>query len=148
MRKEHIGAVAAVLAGYLIGRLLARPIIDGLGALGGHTRAGDVLVGVIFCAIPFLALIAYTVLQLTGVEYRHHRWVLPVAALGWVWAGLVVGVLPYSRFGTETDLIHKYRSRAPGLLHAIDFTLLIGLLVTVALLLLALRSRVREPSRP
>jgi hypothetical protein len=52
-----------------------------------------------------------------------------------------MGLLPYSRFGADTNLVAKERRSAPGLLHAIDFTLIIGLLVTVALLLVVLRSR-------
>ncbi|HLI02534.1 MAG TPA: hypothetical protein VKV06_17230 [Acidimicrobiales bacterium] len=144
MRREHYGAVILVLAGFLICRLLSFPVVDALGALGGHTRVGDTVVGVVFCAIPFLALIAYTSLQLAGVDIRHRHWVQPIAAVGWLFAGGVVGLLPYSRFGTSIRLVDKARTKAPGLLHAIDFTLIIGVLVTVGLLLLALRGQDRD----
>lgn len=144
MRREHYGAVVLVLAGFLLCRLLSFPVVDALGALGGHTRVGDTLVGVVFAAIPFLALIAYTSLQLAEVDIRHHRWVQPIAAVGWLFAGAVVGLLPYSRFGAKIRLVDKERVKAPGLLHAIDFTLIIGLLITVGLLLLVLRGQARD----
>ncbi len=141
MRKEHYGAVAAVIVGYLVCRLLSFRIVDAFGAIGGHTRPGDSVVGVVLCAIPFAVLIVYTSLQLVGVDVEHRSWVRVLTVIGWLVAGVIMGLLPYSRFGTETNLAAKELRSAPGFLHALDFTLIIGLLVTVALLLVALRAR-------
>jgi hypothetical protein len=147
MRKEHYGAILAVIVGFLVCRLLSFRVVDVFGDIGGHTRAGDVVIGVVFCAIPFAVLILYTLLQILGVDVEHRSWVRVVAAIGWLVAGGVMGILPYSRFGTDTNLAAKERHSAPGFLHALDFTLIIGLLVTVALLLVALRGHERRPPR-
>jgi hypothetical protein len=141
MTKQHYGAVAAVIAGYLLCRLLSVHVVDAVGAIAGHNRAGGVIVGVILTAIPFVTLFAYTGFQLAGVDVEHRAGVKVMAIVGWFVAGVIMGVLPYSRFGADTDLLAKDRRDAPGFLHAVDFSILIGLLVTVALLLLVLRSR-------
>jgi hypothetical protein len=141
VRKEHYGAIIAVIVGFLLCRLVSFRVVDLLGDLGGHSRSGDAVVGAIFTALPFVVLVIYTGLQLGGVDVEHRTWVKVIAIAGWLFAGGIMGLLPYSRFGADTNLVAKERHSAPGLLHAIDFTLIIGLLVTVALLLVVLRSR-------
>jgi hypothetical protein len=64
--------------------------------------------------------------------------------VGWLFAGGVMGLLPYSRFGTETNLVQKERATAPGFLHALDVTIVVGLIITVGLLLLSLRAHPRD----
>jgi hypothetical protein len=147
MRKEHYGAISAVIVGFLVCRLVSFRVVDLFGDIGGHSRSGDAVVGAVFGAIPFVVLVIYTVLQLAGVDVEHRIWVKVIAIVGWLFAGGVMGLLPYSRFGADTNLVAKERHSAPGLLHALDFTLIIGLLVTVALLLLVLRSRAHHISR-
>jgi len=49
-----------------------------------------------------------------------------------------MGLLPYSRIGTATHLMRKEASTAPGFLHGLDTAILVGLLATVAILLIAL----------
>jgi hypothetical protein len=147
MRKEHYGAISAVIVGFLVCRLLSFRVVDLLGNIGEHSRSGDAVVGAAFGAIPFVVLVIYTVLQLAGIDVEHRFWVKVVAVVGWLFAGGVMGLLPYSRFGAETNLVAKERHSAPGLLHALDFTLIIGLLVTVALLLAVLRSRSHDLPR-
>jgi hypothetical protein len=148
MRKEHYGAISAVILGFLVCRLVSFRVVDLLGDLGDHSRSGDAVIGAVFGAIPFVVLVIYTVLQLAGVDVEHRTWVKVIAIVGWLFAGGVMGLLPYSRFGADTNLVAKERHSAPGLLHAVDFTLIIGLLVTVALLLVVLRSRARNLPRP
>jgi hypothetical protein len=141
MTRQHYGAIAAVIVGYLLCRLLSYHVVDAVGDISGHNRAGGVVVGVVLTAIPFVTLFAYTGFQLAGVDVEHRTWVKAIALIGWFVAGVIMGVLPYSRFGADTDLLAKDRKDAPGFLHAVDFSILIGLLVTVALLLVVLRSR-------
>jgi hypothetical protein len=140
VQKEHYGAIAAVLVGYLICRLLSFHIVDVLGSLGGHGRPGDTIVGAVFGGIPFVALTLYAGLLLRGVVVERLRPMRVVAAVGWLFGGGVMGLLPYSRFGTETNLVQKERVSAPGLLHALDVTIVAGLIVVVALLLVSLRA--------
>ncbi len=61
--------------------------------------------------------------------------------MGFVLAGCVTGLLPYSQVDTATHLVHKEASSAPGFLHGLDVTILAGLLVTFGMLLVALRRR-------
>jgi hypothetical protein len=144
MTKQHYGAIAAVIVGYVLCRLLSFHVVSAVGDIAGHNRAGGVIVGIVVTAIPFVALFAYTGLQLAGVDVDRRSWVRIIATIGWLVAGGIMGVLPYSRFGADTNLLAKSRREAPGFLHAVDFSILIGLLVTVALLLIVLRSRPRH----
>ena len=147
MNRQHYGAIAAVLVGFILCRVFSFHVADALGALGGHRRPGDSVVGGVFGAIPLVALVLYTGLLLRGVDVLHRRWVKVVALVGWVFAGAVMGVLPYSRFGSETNLLQKERGTAPGFLHALDVTIFVGLVVVVALLLLSLRAHPRNRTR-
>lgn len=149
MSRHHYGALASVIVGWLLLRLLASPFATLAGDVGGHTRSGDVAVGVVVAAFPFLVLVGYSLVQLTGRSLLLHRkrsrgliW------LGWFGAGAVMGLLPYSQMGAELRLrSHEVRS-APGFLHGLDMTILAGLVVTVALLLVALRSRPDHSTGP
>jgi hypothetical protein len=93
----------------------------------------------VFGGIPLASLAVYAGLQLRGRPVER-RWVKVVTTVGWLFAGGVIGVLPYSRFGTETNLVQKERATAPGFLHALDVTIFVGLVLAVALLLVALRA--------
>ncbi len=140
MRKEHYGAIVAVIIGYAICRVFSFHIVDAFGSVGGHHRASDEVVGAVFGAIPLAALVIYAGLLLRGIDVQHLRSVKVAATIGWVFAGGVMGLLPYSRFGTETNLVQKERASAPGFLHALDVTIVVGLIVVVALLLISLRA--------
>ncbi|MHB1928416.1 MAG: hypothetical protein ACYDEN_11150 [Acidimicrobiales bacterium] len=149
MSRHHYGALAAVIVGFIVCRALGFPIADVAGAIGGHTRAGDVTVGVLVAAAPFAVLVFYSVMRLT---HRALVLQLPVVrgvlVLGWLAAGGVMGLLPYSRMGTELKLRTKEAHSAPGFLHGMDMTILAGLAVTVALLLLALHNRPDHSTGP
>jgi hypothetical protein len=138
--KQHFGAIVAVLVGYVFCRILSYHVVDALAHLSGHRRAGDSVVGAVLGALPFAVLVLYTALQLRGADVEHLRWLRVVAVVGWLVAGAIMGLLPYSRIGTETHLVVKERLTAPGFLHALDVTIVVGLLVTVGLLLVSLRS--------
>jgi hypothetical protein len=144
MNRQHYGAIAAVLIGFIVCRVLSYHVVDAFGSLGGHTRPGDSVVGAVLGAVPFAALAIYAGLLLGGIDVLHRRWIKVLATVGWLFAGAVMGVLPYSRFGTETDLVQKERSTAPGFLHALDVTIFVGLVVVVALLLISLRAHPRD----
>src|SRR5579875_2628118 len=109
MTKQHYGAIAAVIAGYVVCRLLSVHVVNAVGAISGHNRAGGVVVGVLLTAIPFVTLFAYTVFELAGVDVEHRTWVKVIAIGGWFVAGVVMGVLPYSRFGADTNLLARDR---------------------------------------
>ena len=138
--KQHYGAIAAVIAGYLVCRLASYDLVHVLGELGGRRRTADGAIGAVFGAIPFVVLFTYAVARLRGVALGRRRSLRAVAAIGWLFAGGVMGLLPYSRFGTEINLVHRERVTAPGFLHALDVTLVVGLLGCVVILLLALRT--------
>jgi hypothetical protein len=144
VKKEHYGAILAVLIGYAVCRVFSYHIVDGLGSLGGHHRPGDTVTGAVFGAIPFAGLVIYAGLLLRGIDVEHLGWVKVVSTVGWLFAGGVMGLLPYSRFGTETNLVQKERATAPGFLHALDVTIVVGLIITVGLLLLSLRAHPRN----
>lgn len=142
MSRHHYGALAAVIAGFVLCRILGFPIVDAAGAIGGHRRPGDIAVGVVLAALPFAVLVVYSVIRLTRRALMLHLpAVRAVLDLGWFSAGAVMGLLPYSRMGTELSLRLKEGRTAPGFLHGMDMTILVGLVVTVALLLIALRAR-------
>jgi hypothetical protein len=144
MNRQHYGAIIAVLVGYALCRVFSYRVVDALGWLGGHGRHGDTVVGAVFGAIPFLALAVYTGLLLRRVDVSARRWVKVLAAIGWLFAGGVMGILPYSRFGTDTNLVQKELVTSPGFLHALDVTIGVGLLLVVALLLVSLRVHARH----
>jgi hypothetical protein len=144
VQRQHYGVIAVVLVGYVLARVFSYHIVDALGSLGGHQRPGDSIVGAVFGAIPFVSLVLYGGLLLWGVDLRRRRWAQVVAAVGWLFAGGVMGLLPYSRFGTETHLVQKERATSPGFLHALDVTIVVGLLVTAALFLISLRGHSRD----
>ena len=144
MQRQHYGVIALVLAGYAVARVFSYHLVDALGSLGGHRRPGDSIVGAVFGAIPFAALVLFGGLLLCGVDVRRRRWAQVVAAVGWLFAGGVMGLLPYSRFGTETHLVQKERATSPGFLHALDVTIVVGLLVTAVLFLISLRRHPRD----
>jgi hypothetical protein len=146
VQREHYGAIAAVLVGYLFCRVFSYRVVDAFGYLGGHSRPGDSVVGAVFGAIPLAILTLYATLRLAGIDVDR-PWFKAIATVGWVFAGAVMGVLPYSRFGTETDLVQKERATTPGFLHALDVTIAVGLLVVAALLLVSLRAHPREGPR-
>ncbi len=143
MNREHYGAVAAVLLGYVLCRVFSYHIVDALGVLGEHSRPGDSVIGAVFGAVPFVALAVYALFLLRGAAVERLRWVRVIAAVGWLFGGGVMGLLPYSRFGTTTNLVQKERATTPGFLHALDVTIVVGLIVVVALLLLSLRTHPR-----
>jgi hypothetical protein len=146
--RQHYGALGGVILGYVFCRIFAFWVVDVMGAVGGHHRGADIAVGAAFAAVPFAVLVAFTVLQL---RHRHVLDLRPVKAflvVGWVAAGAVMAMLPYSRAGTSTDLRSKEFHAAPGFLHGVDSAIFVGLLVTVGLLLLALRSRQDHSSPP
>lgn len=144
MNRDHYGAIAAVLLGFVVCRVFSYRIVDALGSLGGHGRPGDLVVGAVFGGIPFAVLSAYAGLRLGGVHIERRRWAMAIATVGWLFAGGVMGLLPYSRFGTETNLVQKERVTTPGLLHALDVTIVVGLVVTLALLLVSLKAHPRN----
>jgi hypothetical protein len=147
--RHHYGALASVIVGWLLFRVLASPLAGLAGEIGGHTRSGDVAVGVVVAAIPFLVLTGYSLIRLTDRSLLLHRKrVRGLIWLGWFAAGAVMGLLPYSQMGAELRLrTHEARS-APGFLHGLDMTILAGLLLTVALLLVALRARPDHTTGP
>lgn len=149
MSRHHYGALASVIVGWLLFRVLASPLAGLAGEIGGHTRSGDVAVGVVVAAIPFLVLTGYSLIRLTDRSLLLHRKrVRGLIWLGWFAAGAVMGLLPYSQMGAELRLrTHEARS-APGFLHGLDMTILAGLLLTVALLLVALRARPDHTTGP
>jgi hypothetical protein len=144
LRKQHYGVLAAVIAGFLLCRLLSIHVVDGIGSLAGHRRAADAVIGVVFAGVPFVVLTVYAALLLRGDDVEGRVVLKAVAALGWFVAGGVLGILPYSRFGTETRLLTRERLVAPGFLHAMDVTIGVDLVVTVVLLLVSLRSNLRQ----
>jgi hypothetical protein len=144
MQRQHYGVVAVVLIGYVFARVFSYHLVDALGSLGGHRRPGDSVVGAVFGAVPFAILVVYASLLLWGVDVRRRHWAQVVATVGCLFAGGVMGLLPYSRFGTETNLVQKERATSPGFLHALDVTIVVGLLVTAALLLISLRRHPRD----
>src|ERR1700723_3009855 len=98
MSRQHYGAIIAVLVAYVLCRIFAYHVVDAVGALGGHARPGDSVVGAVFGGIPLASLAVYAVLLLRG-RHVERRWVKVVTTIGWLFAGGVMGVLPYSRFG-------------------------------------------------
>lgn len=149
MSRHHYGALVAVIAGFVVCRVLGFPIVDAAGAVGGHTRAGGVAVGVVVAAVPFLVLLFYSAIRLTHRSLLLHLpTVRGVLYFGWFAAGAVMGLLPYSRMGTELKLRTHEAHTAPGFLHGLDMTILGGLLLTVALLLIALRARPDHSTGP
>lgn len=149
MSRHHYGALASVIAGWVFCRVLAFPLAGVAGDLGGHSRGADVAVGVVVAASPFAVLVLYSVLRLT----RHVALLaLPVVRgvlwFGWFAAGGVMGLLPYSRMGAELSLRRHEAGVAPGFLHGMDMTIIAGLLVTVGLLLIALRARPDHTTGP
>jgi hypothetical protein len=145
VQREHYGAILAVVVGYVLCRVFSYRVVDALGYLGGHARPGDSIVGAVFAAVPLAVLTAYTALRLGGIDVDR-PWFKVIATVGWLFAGGIMGVLPYSRFGTETDLVQKERATTPGFLHALDVTVAVGLLAVVALLLVSLRAHPRDRS--
>jgi hypothetical protein len=145
VQREHYGAIVAVLVGYVFCRLFSYRVVDALGYLGGHSRPGDSVVGAVFGAIPLAVLTVYAAFRVGGLDINR-RWFKVIATVGWLFAGGVMGVLPYSRFGTETNLVQKERATTPGFLHALDVTVGVGLVVVVALLLVSLRAHPRDRS--
>ena len=140
MRRQQSGAVIAVLIGFVVCRIFSFHVVDFFGSLSGHRRVGDSALGAVFGAIPFAALAVYAGLLLRGHDVERRRWLSVVVTVGWLFAGGVMGLLPYSRFGTETHLVQKERATTPGFLHALDVTIGVGLIVVVALLLISLRA--------
>lgn len=149
MSRHHYGALAAVIAGFVLCRVLGFPLVDAAAAVGGHSRPGDVLVGAVVAAVPFAVLVFYSVVRLTRRSpLLHLTAVRGLLAAGWLVAGAVMGLLPYSRMGTELSLRTHEARTAPGFLHGMDMTILAGLIVTVVLLLLALRNRPDHSTGP
>lgn len=140
--RHHYGALASVIIGWLLFRVLASPLASLAGDIGGHSRGGDIAVGVVVAAFPFLVLVGYSLIRLTDRSFvlRRKR-VRGLIWLGWFAAGAVMGLLPYSQMGAELSLRSRETRSAPGFLHGMDMTIIAGLLVTVALLLIALRAR-------
>lgn len=139
MRKSHLGAVVVIVVAFVLSRLLAEHIASWVGSLTGAARAGDYAVGAFIAAVPFFALGLYAYER----AFRHHserdrRWILTLCGIGYFFAGLTVGLLPYSRFGTSTNLMDHERTSAPGFIHAMDVTLAIGLVASLLLLLVVL----------
>ncbi len=142
MSRHHYGALASVIVGWVLLRLFAVPVVRAASALGGHSRGGDVAVGVLVAAVPFVVLVGYSLVRLTGRSVLlSRRAVRAVVWLGWFAGGGVMGLLPYSRMGAELSLRTEETRDAPGFLHGMDMTILVGVLVTIALLLVALRVR-------
>jgi len=119
MTKQHYGALGAVMVGYVFCRLLGFEVIDRIGALGGHHRPADAAIGAVLAAIPFLILTVFTLLRLghwhtADHPVAHHPVAKWVVVTGCALAGAVMGLLPYSRLGTATGLMHKEVATAPG----------------------------------
>jgi hypothetical protein len=146
--KHHYGAILAVILGFVLFRVLSVPIVDVVGTVGGHQRSADMAIGVVIAAIPFLSLVAFTVLALRHSPALGHRWVKGAFVGAWFVAGVVMGILPYSRMGTSTELLDNEVDRAPSFLHGVDLTIIAGLAMTVALLLITLRARHQPASAP
>jgi len=147
--RHHYGALASVIIGWLLFRVLALPLARLAGDIGGHSRGGDVAVGVVVAAVPFLVLVGYSLIRLTDRSLMLHRKrVRGLIWFGWFAAGAVMGLLPYSQMGAELRLRTHEAHSAPGFLHGLDMTILAGLIVTVALLLVALRSRPDHEAGP
>ncbi|HET9071029.1 MAG TPA: hypothetical protein VFN60_03870 [Acidimicrobiales bacterium] len=149
MSRHHYGALASVIVGWIVCRVLAVPLVRLAGEIGGHTRAGDVAVGVAVAAVPFAVLVVYSLIRLTN---RSALLRLPSVRgllwFGWFAAGGVMGLLPYSEMGAELSLRTREAHTAPGFLHGMDMTILAGLFLVVALLLIALRARPDHTTGP
>jgi hypothetical protein len=146
MTRQHYTALGAVIVGWVFCRLLGFKVIDVIGAVGGHHRAADVTIGAVLAAAPFLVLTVFTVVRLGHWHVTHHPVashpaVRAVLVAAWALAGAVMGLLPYSRLGTATDLMRKEVATAPGFLHGLDVTILVGLFATVGLLLVVVHRR-------
>jgi hypothetical protein len=148
MSKRHYGALGAVIAGYVLGRILAFAVVDAVGALTDHQRSSGTAIGAAGAAIPFIALVIFTFLALRAPELLTHTRVKVVFLVGWFFGGGVMGMLPWSRMGLEMHLRLKEAHTAPGFLHGIDVTIGVGLVVTVGLLFAALRARHQPPTAP
>lgn len=139
MTSQHYGAIAAVIVGYVVCRLLSAHVIAAIGSAAGHGRALATVFGVVVGLFPVAVLTVYATLKFRGRDGDRRSWVRVLALLGWLVAGGVLGILPYSRFGTQTNLLARYRTVAPGFLHALDITIVIDLAVAVALVLVSFR---------
>lgn len=146
MKKEHFGSVVAVFVAFVVCRLLSYRIADFFGSVTGHHRVGGLALGSLLGALPFAVLAVFAVLQWRHVDVDDHPWLKTVAIVGWLLAGVVLGILPYSRFGLDTGLAARERAGAPGFLHALDVTIVVGLVLCVAGLLVAMaQGGVRRP---
>jgi len=144
--KQHYGAIAAVLVGFVVCRVLSVHVVSAIGSMAGHNRPAGTAIGAVVGLFPVAVFFCYAVLRFQGSDVEHKRWLRVLAVLGWIVAGGVLGILPYSRFGTETDLLYRYRGLAPGFLHALDVVIVVDLAITAALLLISLR--LRDPYQP
>jgi hypothetical protein len=145
LTNQHYAPIIAVIVAFVASRVFVTQIITAIGSMTGHHRVGDTIVGVIVGLAPIAVLAWYAALRFRGLDTNHRRWFKIVALVGWLLAGTVLGILPYSRFGTRMDLLSKFRAAAPGLLHALDVTIAVDLLITVVLLLISLR--IDDPRR-
>lgn len=141
MTRQHVGAVAGLVVGFVLSRILAYSAVGVIGSLTGHSRSLDEAVGVVITGLPFIALAAHTLLHLRRSALTARLWLKVVWVASWAVAGGVVGLLPYSRAGAIVGLRSRELAVTPGLLGGIDRAILVGLALTVALLLVALRYR-------
>ncbi len=139
MKKQHYGAIAAVLFAFVVCRLLAFRITDLFGTITGHGRFRGGALGVVIGVVPFAVLLVFAFLQWRHVDVDRHRWLEPLGFVGWAVTGVVIGILPYSRFGTDTNLMTKEKAVVPGFLHALDVTIVVGLLFCVVVLVVAVQ---------
>lgn len=148
MSKQHYGALAGIIAGYVAFRILSLWAVRMAGDMGGHRRAGDIAVGVIVAAVPFAVLILFALRQLRRPRVPASQALKALFVGGWFVAGVVMGVLPYSRMGTSLNLRLEEARDAPGFLHGVDVTIVVGMVVILALLFAALRARHEPASAP
>jgi uncharacterized membrane protein len=146
--RQHYGSLGAIIVGFVLTRLLGVPLVRALGSLTGHHRGAGVLLGAAITVVPFAALAAFTALRLLRPERLASRGVKAVLVGAWFVAGLVMGLLPWSRMGVQIHLRNQEAHLVPGLLHGIDVTVVVGLFLTVGLLLVALRARHEPPTAP
>ena len=137
----HLGSVVAVLAGFACGRVFGATAATLLGAASGHQRGADAAAGALLVALPLAALAGYRLVERLRPGLLFDRWMRAVLAAGWVLAGLVLGLLPWSRSGALTGLRHVEVHRAPGLVHGMDLAVAVALGVAVSLVVASRAAR-------
>ncbi len=72
-------------------------------------------VGVVVAAFPFLVLVGYALTRLTDRSFLLHRKrVRGLIWLGWLAAGAVMGLLPYSQMGPSSACAAGRPGRLPA----------------------------------